>query len=250
MKTLIRQPDYFCLPALFFLLLSLALATLIIKEKNRNHALQLVTRNVALADAETDHQSALNRYQQLDLDNPLLKVRIMRRQWLLSLAAFAEKQELKKDSPESDEKSTNLDKKLDSLIFTLQQEGEALVKQKLSPEVAWRAHNLLGASRLLQAAEILARGSDPEPSQACLNLAIDHFKQAITGVDKDPDARDMGNIPRWNLELLSTDKSLSKITRSQAGVDRKLNLKRNLATMLPESAGYMVGEPPDNRVRK
>ena len=118
------------------------------------------------------------------------------------------------------------------------------------PAVAWRVHNLLGASFLLQALETLEREQNLKRSQAHLGLAIDHFKQAIAWIDKDPAAHDMSNIPRWNLELLSTRKNLFKLAMTRTGADSKLDLKKNLGTMLPESAGYMVGEPPDSRIRK
>ncbi|MCD6269815.1 MAG: hypothetical protein J7J71_06735, partial [Deltaproteobacteria bacterium] len=77
-----------------------------------------------------------------------------------------------------------------------------------------------------------------------------HFKSAITEIDKDFQARDLNNIPRWNLELLTTGQSQSELSQMTTGAENRLDLKKNLSTMLPESAGFMVGEPPDNRVRK
>ena len=247
---MLRRPDYFCLLALIFLVTGLVLMGLLYQERNRNHALELVASDVILADAEDDHRQAINRYQELGRDNPLLKVRIMRRRWLLALFIFQEKQKLAGVAPNPDENPENLRQRLDDLLFTLQQSGASLLNQELLPAVIWRVHNLLGASFLLQALEALEREQNLKRSQAHLGLAIDHFKQAITWVDKDPDAHEMSNIPRWNLELLSTRKNLSELAMTRAGNESKLDLKKNLATMLPESAGYMVGEPPDSRIRK
>ena len=235
----IRRSNYLCLPALFFLLMSLVLIVLIYQSGSRDHALKLVASDVVLADAESDHEKALKQYQQQDQDNPLIKVRIMRRRWLLALSIFQQSQKRAKVATD-----------IDDHLFFLQQSGESLFKQELSPVVAWRVHNLLGASFLLQALEMLEKEQKLQRSQALLSLAIDHFKQAITWIDKDPGACKMTNIPRWNLELLSTLKALSGPAKARTADDNKLDLKSNLATMLPESAGYMVGEPPDSRIRK
>ncbi len=220
------------------------------RDGRRNHALELVAADVVLADAEIDNRRAIEWYQSLDRENPLLKVRIMRRQWLLALSIFQEKQKPDGDISGLEEASGNESKELDDLLFALQQSGESLLKVERSPAIVWRAHNLLGASFLLQAVEALDRDPNLKRSQAYLGLAIGHFKEAITWIDKDHDARDMGNIPRWNLELLSTRKNLSQLVMTRTGAESKLDLKKNLATMLPESAGYMVGEPPDSRIRK
>jgi len=236
---MLQRFDYLCLPALFFLLLSLVLIVLIQQFGSRNQALELVASDVVLADAESDHEKAINRYQVLGRDNPLIKVRIMRRRWLLALSIFQQSQ--KREEVVSD---------LDDHLFILQQSGESLLNQDLLPEVAWRVHNLLGASFLLQALEMLEKEQNLQRSQALLSLAIDHFKQAIAWIDIDPAAHEMTNIPRWNLELLSTIKDLSGLAKTRIADDSKLDLKSNLATMLPESAGYMVGEPPDSRIRK
>ena len=247
---LIRRSDYFCLLALFFLLTGLVMIGLLHQERSRNHALELVASDVVLADAEDNHQQAINWYQVLDRDNPLIKVRIIRRRWLLALSIFQESQKPDDVAPSPDENPGNLRQELDDLLFTLQQSGASLLNQECLPAVVWRVHNLLGASFLLQALETLERGQNLKQSQAYLGLAIDHFKQAIAWVDKDPDAHAMSNIPRWNLELLSTRKNLFKLALTRTETDSKLDLKKNLSTMLPESAGYMVGEPPDSRIRK
>ena len=247
---MLRRPDYFCLLALFFLLTGLVLIGRLHQEGSRNHALELVASDVVLADVKDDHQQAIDWYQALDRDNPLIKVRIMRRRWLLALSIFQESQKSEGVASVPDKNSGNLGQELDDLLFTLQQSGASLLNQECSPAVVWRVHNLLGASFLLQALETLEREQNLKRSQAHLGLAIDHFKQAIAWVDKDPDAHEMSNIPRWNLELLSTRKNLFELAMTRTGADSKLDLKKNLATMLPESAGYMVGEPPDSRIRK
>ena len=247
---ILRRPDYCCLLALFFLLTGLVSIGLLHQERSLNHALELVAADVVLADAEDDHQQALDWYQALDRDNPLLKVRIMRRRWLLALSIFQRNQKLGGAVPEPDENPENLHQELDDLLFILQQSGASLLNRECLPAVVWRVHNLLGASFLLQALETLEREQNLKRSQAHLGLAIDHFKQAIAWVDKDPAAHAMSNIPRWNLELLSTRKNLFKLAMTRTETDSKLDLKKNLATMLPESAGYMVGEPPDSRIRK
>ena len=69
---MLRRFDHFYLPALFFLLLSLVLIVLIHQAGSRNHALELVASNVVLADAESDHEKAINRYQLRDQNNPLI----------------------------------------------------------------------------------------------------------------------------------------------------------------------------------
>ena len=236
---MLRRPDYFFLLALFFLLVGLAVLVLADRDGSRNHALELVASDVVLADAESDHKKAVNRYQLLGRDNPLIKVRIMRRRWLLALSIFQQSQKREEVAADSEDH-----------LFSLQQSGESLLNQDLVPAVAWRVHNLLGASFLLQALEMLEREQNMQRSQALLSLAIDHFKQAIGWIDSDPAAHEMTNIPRWNLELLSTMKDLSGLAKTRTADDSRLDLKGNLATMLPESAGYMVGEPPDSRIRK
>lgn len=247
---MLRRFDYFCLAALLFLLMSLFLLALLHQGGSRNHALKLVASEVVLADAEDNHQKAIECYQALDRDNPLIRVRIMRRQWLLALAIFQRSQNQDNVTFDPNESPKHLRKELNDLIFTLQQSGTFLLNQKIRPASAWRVHNLLGASFLLQALESLESEQNLKRSQAQLGLAIDHFKQAIARVDEAPEAYDMSNIPRWNLELLSTRKNLFKLVRTQTGTDSKLDLKKNLATMLPASAGFMVGEPPDSRIRK
>ena len=236
---MLRRPDYFFLLALFFLLVGLAVLVLADRDGSRNHALELVASDVVLADAESDHKKAVNRYQLLGRDNPLIKVRIMRRRWLLALSIFQQSQKREEVAADSEDH-----------LFSLQQSGESLLNQDLVPAVAWRVHNLLGASFLLQALEMLEREQNMQRSQALLSLAIDHFKQAIGWIDSDPAAHEMTNIPRWNLELLSTIKELSGLVKTRTADDSRLDLKGNLATMLPENAGYMVGEPPDSRIRK
>ncbi len=247
---MLRRSNYFCLPALFFLLLSLVLIVLIYQAGSRNLTLKLEVSDVVLADAESDHEKAINRYQLLDRDNPLIKVRIMRRRWLLALSIFQQSKKSEGVELGQNEITGNLSKEFDDLLFAMQQSGASLLNQGGVPAVVWRVHNLLGASFLLQALATLKRGQDLKRSQACLSLAIDHFKQTIAWVDRDPEAHDMSNIPRWNMELLSTRKNLFKLVTNRVGVDSKLDLKKNLATMLPESAGYMFGEPPDSRIRK
>ncbi len=236
---MLKQPDYFFLLALFFLSVGLSVLVLADRDGSRNHALKLVASEVVLADTVSDHEKAINRYQLLDRDNSLIKVRIMRRRWLLALSVFQQSQ-----------KRREVVSYQDDHLFTLQQSGESLLNQELLPAVAWRVHNLLGASFLLQALEMLEKEQNLQRSRALLNLAIDHFKQAIIWIDKDPAAHAMTNIPRWNLELLSTMKNLSGLAKTRTADDSRLDLKTNLATMLPESAGYMVGEPPDSRIRK
>ncbi len=248
MVEMLRRSHCFCFAALFFLLLGLLLMALQYQEGSRNYTLKLEASNVYLADTMDDHQQAIELYQSLEIDNPLLAVRIMRRQWLLALAVFQESQ--KRDTLAANPDQENLRNKLDDLIFKLQQSGASLLNQECLPTVIWRVHNLLGASFLLQGLESLERESNLKQSRASLELAIAQFKKAIFWVDKVPDAGNMSNIPRWNLELLSTRKTLSQIVMTRPEAESKLDLKKNLATMLPESAGYMAGEPPDSRIRK
>ncbi|MCD6292817.1 MAG: hypothetical protein J7M09_05105 [Deltaproteobacteria bacterium] len=236
----IKRFNYFCLPTLFFLLLSLILVVLIQQNSSRKQALELVAAEIVRADAENNHEKAIKQYQELGRDNdPLIEVRIMRRRWLLALSIFQHKQP-----------SEGMGSSPDDYLFALQQSGEALLNQKLSLGIVWRIHNLLGAGFLLQALAMLEKEQNLQRSKALLNLAIGHFKQAITWIDRDPVARSMSNIPRWNLELLSTIQNLSGPNQNRAPDNSKLDLQKNLATMLPESAGYMVGEPPDSRIRK
>ena len=246
----LRSSKYFCLAALFFALISLGLLTLVRQETNRLQALELTAAEVARIDAESDPERAAAEYNELKSDNPLIQIRIMRRRWQQLLTVRNLLKNGSTENPGPGPKDIALQQEFDRLRFTLQETGEALLKLRPAPETAWRVHNLLGASYLLQAAVILEKGKSLKQGQAALNLAINHFKEAVTAIDKDPEARDLDNIPRWNLELLATGKSRSELTRTVAGNESRLDLKKNLSTMLPESAGYMVGEPPDNRVRK
>jgi len=245
-----RRSDYYCLTALFFGLISLILLTLTWQNARRGQSLELVTAEISRIDTESDHQQAIARYSHLNPDNPLIKIRIMRRYWRLILKVREQIDIINTNKHDISQESISLRQKFEQLRFNLQETGESLLKQRPSPKISWRVHNLLGATYLLQAADILAKGESLKQGQAALNLAIKHFKSAITEIDKDFQARDLNNIPRWNLELLTTGQSQSELSQMTTGAENRLDLKKNLSTMLPESAGFMVGEPPDNRVRK
>ncbi len=245
-----RRSDYYCLAALFFGLISLILLTLTWQNARRGQSLVLVAAEISQIDTESDHQQAIARYSHQDLDNPLIKIRIMRRYWRLILKIREQIGITSPNNPGIGQEIISLQQEFEQLRFNLQETGESLLKQRPSPEISWRVYNLLGATYLLQAADLLEKGENLKQGQAALNLAIKHFKSAITEIDKDFQARDLNNIPRWNLELLTTGQSQSELAQMTTGAENRLDLKKNLSTMLPESAGFMVGEPPDNRVRK
>ncbi len=245
-----RRSDYYCLAALFFGLISLILLTLTWQNARRGQSLVLVAAEISQIDTESDHQLAIAHYIHQNLDNPLIKIRIMRRYWRLILKIREQIGITSPNNPGIGQEIISLRQESEQLRFNLQETGESLLKQRPAPEISWRVYNLLGATYLLQAADLLEKGENLKQGQAALNLAIKHFKSAITEIDKDFQARDLNNIPRWNLELLTTGQSQSELAQMTTGAENRLDLKKNLSTMLPESAGFMVGEPPDNRVRK
>ncbi len=243
--------NYFCLAALLFALTSLVLLTLTRQNANRIRKLELTAAEVIRIDAENDPEKAISGYNRIASDTPLIGIRIMRRRWRQLLVLRKQIKTVAAANPnrEPDQLKT-LRQEFDRLRFSLQESGAALIKTRPEPKIAWRVHNLLGATYLLQAADILDRGKSPQQGRAALNLALKNFRQAITEIDQDQAARKFDNIPRWNLELLAAGKTRAAISQTPAGDEGRLDLKKNLSTMLPESAGYMVGEPPDNRVRK
>ncbi len=244
-----RSSSLLAISALFCLFVGLTLIYLADRDGRRNHALELVAADVELADKLSDHQDAVARFLALHSESPWLKIRIMRRRWFMAETVFDKlykAEELNRDGAEE-----FLSERLDSLLLLIQQEGEHLLELELaSPQALWRVHNLLGVSSLLQALQGLFQEREIEFVKAHLRMATTHLKKAIFWVDRVSEFEGLSNIPRWNLEFLSTNIKLSEIAKVIAGEPAGFNSRKNLATMLPESAGFMVGEPPDNRIRK
>lgn len=208
-------------------------------------------QSVAAADQIEDPAEAVASYLGIAPQVPELQLRILQRQWVMALQMLQQVERIKSYaalSAEAPEAHGGLEARIEAMLdrcSTLLADAQAL-----RPELRWQAHNLNGCVHLLQAFMALENEGNWKKAGAMLRAAIAALKAAIAAVDQSQAPAHVKNIPRWNLELLYSERYVKMMVRAEGDGHQRLDLKHNLEAIIPEKGGYAPGEPTQRKIRK
>ncbi|GBC59889.1 hypothetical protein DENIS_0831 [Desulfonema ishimotonii] len=216
-------------------------------EMNNRH----IRHELELADRLDDPAPAAERYRKLNAPFSEVGLRILNREWQMALDDLHRigpargNAALQSDVPALFAAlKTRMDRMADAC-------GALVNREEALPEkVRWRVYNLRGAIHLMAAYTVLETEQNEKKAVGLMKAAISDFKSAVAGADRSETAGPKRNIPRWNLELLVSRANIRKIGFTRTDAQRRLDLRENLETMIPERGGYAAGEPTERKVEK
>lgn len=202
-------------------------------------------------EGEPDHQKAVRHYTALAQDTPEIRLRILQRQWAMAVEKMTRirkaktRQTLNTAIPAFYEDLTvHLSEMADGCRSALA--GPGFVRE----ETAWRIHNIRGCVSVMQAFVTSLSERNEKKVAGRLRSAISEFAAAIHVVDGAAAAADLRNIPRWNLALITEKEWVQQFHPTPMAEDRRLDLQKNLETVIPETGGYAPGAPVEDRFAK
>lgn len=210
-----------------------------------------VQEQILQADRVPDAEQAIALYLAIAPPQPEVELRILQRQWGQALEMLRQIRRARYN-PLLEPDVQQLYGRLDVLLTEMKERCGALLAEGkiLRAEVGWRANNLLGAVKLMNAFAVAETERNPKKVAAILREAIGHFKSAIETVDTLASAGWSRNVPRWNLELLCGEQMVERFRLAEPDVQRQLDIRDNLDAILPEQGGYAPGEALDRKIRK
>lgn len=203
------------------------------------------------ADRVADAEQAIALYRAIMPPQPEVELRILQRQWGQALEILRQIRRARYN-PLLEPDIQELYGRLDVLLDEMKERCGALLAEgkTLRAEVGWRAANLQGAVKLMNAFSVAETERNPKKVAAILREAIGHFKSAVETVDTVASAGWSRNVPRWNLELLYGEQMVERFRLAEPDVQRQLDIRDNLDAVLPEQGGYAPGEAVDRKIRK
>jgi hypothetical protein len=211
----------------------------------------LLKQNLQKVDAMTDDNSAVAALKKLSPALPEIQLRIVQREWRLSLQLLQYLQRARDNSElqnETDTYAARLKTLLDEMIERC---GSTLADAaSLRPDIVWQLYNAAGSAKVMSAFLMLETEQNVDKVQAVMRDALTDYKAAIEAVDKAGVPPSQKNIPRWNLEVLNGEGKVQKLEVSTSDAEKNQSLKENLETIIPEIGGYGPGEPVETIVKK
>jgi hypothetical protein len=211
----------------------------------------LLKQNLQKADAMTDDNTAVAALKKLSPALPEIKLRIVQREWRLSLQLLQYLQRARDNSElqnETDAYAARLQTLLNGMIERC---GSTLTDAaSLSPDIVWQLYNAAGSAKVMSAFLMLETEQNVDKVQAVMRDALTDYKAAIEAVDKAGVPPSQKNIPRWNFEVLNGEEKVQKFEVSTSDAGKNQSLKENLETIIPEIGGYGPGEPVESIVKK
>ena len=208
-------------------------------------------KNVEEIDGERDHGKAVRRYLQLPDNGPEIQLRILQRQWSMAVEKMArirnanDAQVLKEALPElRDDLSAHLSAMAERCRSAMAAAGEA------REEILWQIRNIQGCVSTMGAFVALSAEKNEKKAFSHLRSAIAGFASAMRAIDRIDKADHLRNVPRWNMALITGKEAALQFNLAPAADDRRLDLQKNLETVIPETGGYAPGDPAESRIAK
>ncbi len=211
----------------------------------------LLRQSLQKADAMTDDTAAVAALKKLSPALPEIQLRIVQREWRLSLQLMQYMQRARDNSElqnETDAYAARLKTLLDEMIERC---GSTLADAaSLRSDIIWQLYNAAGSAKVMSAFMMLETEQNVDKVQAVMRDALTDYKAAIEAVDKAGVEPSRKNIPRWNFEVLNGEEKVQKFDVSMSDAEKNQSLKENLETIIPEIGGYGPGEPVETIVKK
>lgn len=206
---------------------------------------------IAYAEKSPDDREAIKRYQAIVPNTPEVHLRILQRQWALSLDLLRQTS-VARYSPSLEGDLPRLFSALSEQLAAMQERCALVLGESdtVPAAIAWRTYNLRGAVRLLKCFVILETEKTWEKAAGTMKEAIADLKASIDAVDQVTGPTYEKNIPRWNLELLHAEEQVKRLQLAKVEEMERLDLQDNLEAIIPEKGGYAPGEPLETRVLK
>ncbi len=208
-------------------------------------------KSVQEIDGEQDHRKAIRRYLELPDNGPEIQLRILQRQWAMAVEKMArirnanDVQVLEEVLPElRDDLSAHLSAMAERCRSATAASGEA------REEIAWQVRNIQGCVSTMGAFLALSEEKNEKKAFSHLRSAISGFASAMRAVDQIGEAGHLRNVPRWNMALIAGKEAALQFNLAPAADDRRLDLQKNLETVIPETGGYAPGDPAESRIAK
>lgn len=211
----------------------------------------LLKQNLQKADAMTDDNAAVAALKKLSPTLPEIQLRIVQREWRLSLQLLQYLQRARDNSELQNETDTYASRLKTLLDGMSERCGSTLADAaSLRPDIVWQLYNAAGSAKVMSAFLMLETEQNVDKVQAVMRDALTDYKAAIEAVDKAGVPPSQKNIPRWNFEVLNGEEKVQKFEVSTSDAGKNQSLKENLETIIPEIGGYGPGEPVETIVKK
>jgi len=226
-----------------------------VSQYRHNRKLELQGRQlksgVESAEPVVDDREAVRLYKSLTPSTPEVNLRILQRQWTISLDLLHQIS-LARYSPSLQGDLSRLYAALNDHLIEMQERCSLVLaeSESLPDAIAWRTYNLRGAVKLLRCFLIMETERTWEKAVGMMKDAISDLKLSIEAVDRCGVSTFERNIPRWNLELLHAVEQVRKFELAKVEEVERMDVKENLAAIIPEKGGYAPGEPLQTIVLK
>jgi len=211
----------------------------------------LLKQNLQKADAMTDDNAAVAALKKLSPALPEIQLRIVQREWRLSLQFMQYLQRARDNSELQNETDTYAERLKTLLDGMIERCGSTLADAaSLRPDIVWQLYNAAGSAKVMSAFMMLETEQNVDKVQAVMRDALTDYKAAIEAVDKAGVPPSQKNIPRWNFEVLNGEEKVQKFEVSMSDAEKNQSLKENLETIIPEIGGYGPGEPIETIIKK